>query len=216
MDFSKNLNEFTMKTSLYLVNSIFLLILDNVHDMTDRLYPTTSDAQINKWSQHIKHSFDVVSENECAAHAALCVDGVIEFYIYDEPKCYLGDLSHVVTGQSETDSTTIRIHKKHALDHTNAVFDAQFPLPSEIWNRYMFEEMELQDGEDLADCGVKCEVHNSQCDFFAFSTQACYFGLYSQTDDSDVILSEDIQTYHKTGMEVVLTLTRSKYIFYTV
>ena len=131
-------------------------------------------------------------------------------------KCYLGDLSHVVTGQSETDITTIRIHKKHALDHTNAVFDAQFPLPSEIWNRYMFEEIELQDGEDLADCGVKCEVHNSQCDFFAFSAQTCYFGLYSQTDGTDVILSEDIQTYHKTGTKVVLTLIRIRYMFYTV
>ena len=68
----------------------------------------------------------------------------------------------------------------------------------------MFKKIELQDGEDLADCGVKCELHNSQCDFFAFSTQACYFGLYSQTDGSDVILSEDIQTYHKTGMELTI------------
>ena len=67
---------------------------DNVHDMTTKLYPTSTEAEVSKWTKHVKHSFDVVSENECAAHAALCQDGIIEFYVYAEPKCNLGDLSH--------------------------------------------------------------------------------------------------------------------------
>ena len=71
----------------------------------------------------------------------------------------------------------------------------------------MFEEVELQDGEDLADCGVKCEIHKSQCDFFAHSSnsqmlqliQKCYFGIYTQTTGTVISVDEDIQTYHKTG-----------------
>ena len=113
----------------------------------------------------------------------------------------------IIVGQSEATLTSIRIHKKHALDHTNAAFDSQFPLPSNIWNRYMFEEVELQDGEDLADCGVKCEIHKSQCDFFAHSSksqmlqliQKCYYGIYTQATGTVINVDEDIQTYHKTG-----------------
>ena len=84
--------------------------------MTNKLYPTEIEAQDDKWSRHIKHSFDVVSENECAAHATLCEDGIIEFYVFIEPKCHLGDLSHVITGVSETTMTNIRIHQKNALE----------------------------------------------------------------------------------------------------
>ena len=75
------------------------IVSDNVHDMTNSLYPTSTEAQINKWTKHVKHTFDVLSENECAAHAALCQDGIIEFYVYKELQCQLGDLSHTTTGK---------------------------------------------------------------------------------------------------------------------
>ena len=66
----------------------------------------------------------------------------------------------------------------------------------------MFEEVELQDGGDEVDCGVKCELHSAQCDFFGHSGNKCYFGIYSQTNGIDVVNSEVIKTYHKSGIHL--------------
>ena len=66
----------------------------------------------------------------------------------------------------------------------------------------MFEEVELQDDGDEVDCGVKCELHSTQCDFFGHSGNKCYFGIYSQTDGIDVVNSEVIKTYHKSGIHL--------------
>ena len=63
----------------------------------------------------------------------------------------------------------------------------------------MVEEIELVDGEGLTECGVKCELHATNCDFFGFGGTKCYIGDYSQTDGLTVTVPENIRTYHKLG-----------------
>ena len=58
--------------------------------------------------------------------------------------------------------------------------------------------------------GARCDLHESQCDFFATSETKCYFGSYSQTDGETVVDSDNvnpIKTYHKSGM--ILSLLNS-------
>ena len=167
--------------------------------MFDALYPTSTEAQEDKWSRHIRESLDVISENECAAHATIFQDAPIDFYSYVDPKCHLGDLAYVKTGESAIVLNTVQIRKSNALTHVNTVYDTIFDLPDFAWNRYMFENVELQDGEDVTECGVKCELHKTQCDFFGHSGAKCYFGIYSQTDGTDVVDAEVMKTYHKSG-----------------
>ena len=186
-------------------NFSYLLILsiythsDNVHDMFVALYPTSTDAQENKWSRHIRETLEVVSENECSAHATLYQDAPIDFYAYVEPKCHLGDLAYTKTGELMETINTLQIRSTNSLDHVNTVYDIIFDLPDFAWNRYMFETIDFESGEDSTDCGVRCELHSSQCDFFAYSGTKCYFGLYSQTQGTDVTVPETIRTYHKSG-----------------
>ena len=103
--------------------------------MFDPLYPTSTEAQENKWSRHIRESLDVISENECAAHATLYYSVDIDFYSYVEPKCHLGDLSYVKTGESTTSLTTVQIRKSYSLTHVNSVYNTVFDLPDFAWNR---------------------------------------------------------------------------------
>ena len=177
----------------------FVYFLDNVHDMFSKLYPTSTDAQENKWTRHIRESLDVVSENECAAHAALYYGAYIDFYAYLEPKCHLGDLAYSKTGESATTLNTVQIRYANSLTHVNTIYNTVFDLPDFVWNRYIFETVDFQNGEEMMDCGVRCELHKDTCDFFAHSGTKCYFGLYSQTDGTSVVLAETIRTYHKSG-----------------
>ena len=68
-------------------------------------------AQEIIWTRHIRETFEVVSENECAAHATLCQDWPIDFYVYSEKNCYLGDLAYVKEGTGDDTLHTIRIRK---------------------------------------------------------------------------------------------------------
>ena len=187
----------------YKINVVYrqfsFFISDNVHDMSSKLYPTSTDAQENKWSRHIRESFDVVSENECAAHAALRYASYMDFYVYVEPKCHLGDLSYSKTGESATTLNTVQIRYANSLTHVNTVYNTIYDLPDFVWNRYIFDTVDFQNGEEMMDCGVRCELHKDTCDFFAHSGTKCYFGLYSQTDGTSVVVAETIRTYHKSG-----------------
>ena len=136
--------------------------------MFNTLYPTSTEEQENKWSRHIRESLDVVSENECAAHAALYQDAPIDFYVYIDPKCYLGDLAFSIAGESITSTNVVQIRRTNSLVHVNTVFDVSFDLPDFAWNRYMFEVVDMNAGEGLTECGVKCELHKTGCDYFAF------------------------------------------------
>ena len=84
---------------------------ENVSDLKEKHFSTTVEAQKNKWSRHVKETLDVVSEAECSAHAMLYMHGPIDFYFYEEAKCYIGDLNHVGSEGSESDITTLRIRQ---------------------------------------------------------------------------------------------------------
>ena len=172
--------------------------------MFSKLYPTTTEAQENKWSRHIRESLDVISENECAAHATLFYAAPIDFYVYIEPKCYLGDLAYAITGQSATSLNTVQIRSTNALIHVNTVYDVSFNLPDFAWNRYMIEVIELDAGGGLTECGVKCELYKNTCDYFAHSGTKCYVGVYSQTEGTAVTVAETVKTYHKSCKVFVL------------
>ena len=67
----------------------------------------------------------------------------------------------------------------NAEDHVEATYNVQFELPGDIWNLYIFQQVTLDQSEDGTDCGVKCELHDAQCDFYAYEAPTCYLGLYS-------------------------------------
>ena len=134
--------------------------------MTNTLFPTSTGAQQNRWSRHIRESLDVVSENECAAHATLYYNAPIDFYVYIEPTCYLGDLAYTTTEDLEITINSVKIRATNALEHVTTTFDAVFDLPDFAWNRYMIGAIDLLDGEGLTECGVICELHAAHCDFF--------------------------------------------------
>ena len=85
----------------------------------------------------------------------------------------------------------------NALEYLNEAYNAQFNLPGSIWNKHIFETAETL---DLSECGVICELHAANCDFFTYNSPTCYFGLYSQEDGSEVEVADTLKTYHKTGL----------------
>ena len=78
--------------------------------MINKLYPTSIDAQQNKWTTRIKEKFETVSELECGAHAALAA-GPIDYFIYLDGQCYLGDIPHGSSASGDETKQTIRIRR---------------------------------------------------------------------------------------------------------
>ena len=74
------------------------------------LYPTKIDVQNNKWTTHIREQFDAVSVLECGAHAGLA-HGPIDYFIYLDEQCYLGDLLHGSAASSNATIQDIRIRR---------------------------------------------------------------------------------------------------------
>ena len=86
------------------------LFLDEVSDMLEKLYPTTVDVQYNKWTTRIREIFSTVSELECGAHAALA-PGPIDYFIYLDGNCYLGDIPHGSSSSGDETVHNIRIRR---------------------------------------------------------------------------------------------------------
>ena len=61
--------------------------------MMDKLYYTAVDVQNNRWSARIREKFTAVSDYECGGHAALA-NNYIDYWIYKDGNCFLGDLNH--------------------------------------------------------------------------------------------------------------------------
>ena len=118
--------------------------------MSGTMFLTSTEAQNDKWSRHIRESLDVVSENECAAHATLYYNAPIDFYVYIEPTCYLGDLAYTTTEYSEITINSVKIRATNALEHVTTTFDAVFDLPDFAWNRYMTGVIDIVDEEGKA------------------------------------------------------------------
>ena len=104
------------------------------------MFLTSTEAQNDKWSRHIRESLDVLSENECAAHAMLFENAPIDFYVYIEPTCYLGDLGYYKEREADIALNSVKIRASNALEHVTTSFDAVFDLPDFAWNRYITVE----------------------------------------------------------------------------
>ena len=172
------------------------------------LYSTAMDIQIDKWQRHICRSLNADSEEECAAFGTLYYYSSSynnDFYAFLDSKCHLGELGQVCNSNPGINSTLtkIKIRPKHAADYVSTAYDSVFTLP----DTSLFDSVDFEDGEDLSYCGARCDLHESQCDFFATSETKCYFGIYSQTDGETVVDSDNvnqIKTYHKSGMVLSL------------
>ena len=82
---------------------------ENIHDSESLLFPANTEIQTRQSSVHIKEEIEVLSEEECQAHAILYKDAAIDFYVYEEPKCYICDLSSTKEPMDEDDTTIIKI-----------------------------------------------------------------------------------------------------------
>ena len=69
------------------------VLLDFVNDMMDTLYYTGVDIQNKRWSARIREKFSTVDDYECGGHAALA-DNNIDYWIFIDDTCYLGDIPH--------------------------------------------------------------------------------------------------------------------------
>ena len=78
--------------------------------MLEKLYPTTIEVQQNKWTTRIREKFATVSELECGAHAALA-QGPIDYFIFLDGLCYLGDIPHDSSASGDETKHNIRIRR---------------------------------------------------------------------------------------------------------
>ena len=76
--------------------------------MIEKLYPTSVDVQMNKLTTRIKEKITTVSELECGAHAALA-PGPIDYWLYLEGDCYLGDIPVGSTASGDETKYYIKI-----------------------------------------------------------------------------------------------------------
>ena len=75
------------------------------------LYYTSVDVTNNKWSARLREKFSTVSNLECGGHAALA-NNAIDYWIWINGTCYLGDLAHDSDVHIEDDSASIiTIHR---------------------------------------------------------------------------------------------------------
>ena len=78
--------------------------------MIEKLYPTSVDVQMNKLTTRIREKItNIVSELECGAHAALA-PGPIDYWLYLEGDCYLGDIPVDSTASGDKTKYHIRIN----------------------------------------------------------------------------------------------------------
>ena len=75
--------------------------------MIGKLYPTSVDVQMNKLTTRIREKVtNTVSELECGAHAALAP---IDYWLYLDGDCYLGDIPMDSTASGDETKYFIRI-----------------------------------------------------------------------------------------------------------
>ena len=85
----------------------------------------------------------------------------------------------------------------------SSLYDEKTYLSSYIWTKYIFEtHILVESGQDYRECGVRCELSGSQCDFFLISTsncnpKCCHLGRYSYWNLGTVVDSTNRYTYHK-------------------
>ena len=85
------------------------------------------------------------------------------------------------------------------------IYNAQFQLSGELWNKFIIDIIDLGSGEDYVECGVHCKLHSKGCDFFLTDLGQCLLGLYSQTDGYLIKDPNELMSYHNSSNSTSLT-----------
>ena len=51
----------------------------------------------------------------------------------------------------------------------------------------------------MTECGLRCELHANQCDFFVVTLSHCHLGRYSHWNQGSIQDNTERITYHKIG-----------------
>ena len=73
-------------------------------------------------------------------------------------------------------------------------------MSSHIWTKYIFETYPWESGHDKIECGVRCELAATHCDFYVVSSGKCHLGRYAYYGLSTVVDYNTAETYHKSGI----------------
>ena len=86
------------------------LLVAEVSDMISKLFPTKVDAGWSKLKTKLKSTFDVVSELECGAHAALA-KGDTDIWSYNSnlKTCFLGELTNNIAPGNANGLREVRV-----------------------------------------------------------------------------------------------------------
>ena len=103
--------------------------------MIEKLYPTSIEVSNDEFTRRIREKFSTVSEFECAAHAALPA-GPIDYFIYLDGQCYLGDIPVGSTASSETTLHTIRIVRGIVIFYMEILMEKNY-----LWCFFMSEKI---------------------------------------------------------------------------
>ena len=178
-----------------LANILNGFISDHVGNMLEKLFPTSLMIPVNTFSTKLHEKFPAVSLFECAAHAKLALDN-IDYFAFINEECLLGNLPDTSDVINEENVEQIWINRQNSWNDLNSRFSEQFTLSSYIWTKYIYETFVLELGQDRTECGIRCELLTSHCDFFTVASGMCYLGRYSHWDSGIV---EDLSipiTYH--------------------
>ena len=77
------------------------------------------------------------------------------------------------------------------------MYNEQFTLSSAIWTKYIFDSFDQEAGEDHIECGVRCEIADTTCNFFLVASGKCHLGRYDHYGSGTVADSNVPMTYHK-------------------
>ena len=92
--------------------------LDEVGDMLEKLFPLSLQIGLNRLTRRLRERFAVVSELECGAHAALA-NGPIDYFIYLNGECLLGDIPHGSSSFGDGTIHDIRLRIGNLLNDIN-------------------------------------------------------------------------------------------------
>ena len=85
----------------------------------------------------------------------------------------------------------------NAWSDINSRFGEKFTLSPSVWNKYVYETINQQSGEDNTECGIRCELSAFGCDFFLTASGKCYLAKYSHYGSGTVADNSEVTTYHK-------------------
>ena len=81
------------------------------------------------------------------------------------------------------------------------MYNEQFTMSSSIWTKYIFESIDQDTGQDQIECGVRCEIADTTCNFFLVASGKCHLGRYDYYGSGTVVDSNVPLTYHKQSNE---------------